>query len=67
MKMRKKGLSDAQDRTGSSYGARPACRVYYALPDTVHRALAYLFFYFCSPSLNSGCANTYIYARGFKC
>ena len=68
MKMRKKGLSNAQNRTDSSHGARPARRVYHVLPDTVYSALAYLYYsHFCPASPNFGRASAYVYAIGAEC
>lgn len=73
MKMRKKGLSNAQNRTDSSHGARPARRVYHVLPDAVCCTFTYFYLYlylhlhFCLTSPNFGRASAYIHTVGVEC
>lgn len=65
MKMRKKGLSNAQNRTDSNHGARPARRVYRVLPNTICHPFAclHLHFYPASPDFRAG---AYVHAIGFE-
>jgi hypothetical protein len=65
MEMREKGLSDAQDRTDSSYDARPARCVYRVLSDATCRALAYFCFHRPSPDL--GRAGAHVHAIRCEC
>jgi hypothetical protein len=66
MKVRKKGLSNAQNRADSSHGARPVRRVRRVLPNAICRTFTYLHLHFCPTFPNFGCAGAYIHTFGFE-